>query len=133
MELTIKSVTPFAFAKAATLACSSCSTLGGLIARCATRYTFYVIKSFRHKGLQRFYESGSKSGIQARHATRLRLQLAALDTAENVADIDIPGYRLHRLKGRPRQRWSIWVSGNWRLTFEFEAGDVHILDYEDYH
>ena len=92
-----------------------------------------MIKTFRHKGLQRFFESGSKSGIQARHAARLRLQLAALDTAQLIDDMDIPGYRLHRLKGRHKQRWSIWVSGNWRLTFEFVAGDVQILDYEDYH
>jgi proteic killer suppression protein len=92
-----------------------------------------VIKSFRHKGLRRFYETGSRSGIQARHAGRLRLQLAALDTAQSVDDMDIPGYRLHRLKGRLKGRWSIRVSGNWRLTFEFKDGDVHVLDYEDYH
>jgi toxin HigB-1 len=92
-----------------------------------------VIKSFRHKGLQRFYETGTKSGIQPQHAARLRLQLAALDTAQAVADMDIPGYRLHALKGRLKGRWSISVSGNWRLTFEFKDGNVHILDYEDYH
>ena len=92
-----------------------------------------MIKSFRHKGLKRFYETGSKSGIQSRHAPRLRLQLAALDTAQAVEDIDIPGYRLHKLKGREKHRWSVWVSGNWRLTFEFREGDVHIIDYEDYH
>ena len=91
-----------------------------------------MIKSFRHKGLQRFYETGSKSGIQAKHESRLRLQLAALDSAQHIDDMEIPGYRLHKLKGRQKQRWSIWVSGNWRLTFEFVAGDVHILDYEDY-
>lgn len=92
-----------------------------------------MIKSFRHKGLKRFYETGSKSGIQAKHAPRLRLQLAALDSAQVVEDIDIPGYRLHKLKGREKNRWSIWVSGNWRLTFEFREGDVQIIDYEDYH
>ena len=73
------------------------------------------------------------SGIQARHAKRLRLQLSALDTAKTIADMDIPGYRLHRLKGRESDRWSIWVSGNWRLTFEYADGDVHALNYEDYH
>jgi proteic killer suppression protein len=83
--------------------------------------------------LQRFYERGTKSGIQAKHASRLRLQLAALDTALTIEDIDIPGYRLHPLKSRAKGRWSIWVNGNWRLTFEFKNGDVHILDYEDYH
>jgi proteic killer suppression protein len=94
---------------------------------------FSVIRSFRHKGLQRFYERGTKSGIQSKHASRLRMQLAALDTALNIADIDIPGYGLHQLKGRAKNRWSISVSGNWRLTFQFKDGDVHVLDYEDYH
>jgi proteic killer suppression protein len=93
---------------------------------------FQVIKSFRHKGLQRFYDQGKKTGIQAKHAKRLRMQLAALDTALTIDDMDILGYRLHRLKGRSKRRWSIWVSGNWRLTFEFADGDVHILNYEDY-
>lgn len=92
-----------------------------------------MIRSFRHKGLQRFYESGARSGIQPKHAGRLRLQLAALDTTVSIADMDIPGYRLHPMKGPVKGRWSIWVSGNWRLTFEFKNGDVHVLDYEDYH
>lgn len=92
-----------------------------------------MIKSFRHKGLQRFFERGIKSGIQSKHAQRLRLQLAALDTALTIEDMDIPGYRLHKLKGKAKNRWSIWVNGNWRLTFEFRDGDVHILNYEDYH
>lgn len=92
-----------------------------------------VIKSFRHKGLRRFFEDGTKSGIQPKHADRLRLQLAALDTAQTIDDMDIPGYRLHPLKGRMKGRWSISVSGNWRLTFKFEGGNVNILDYEDYH
>ncbi len=92
-----------------------------------------VVKSFRHKGLQRFYERGTTSGIQRKHAKRLRLQLAALDTAQVVEDMNIPGFRLHPLKGKMKGRWSISVSGNWRLTFEFENGDAHILDYEDYH
>ncbi len=92
-----------------------------------------MIKSFRHKGLRRFFEDGTKSGIQPKHADQLRLQLAALDTAQTIDDMDIPGYRLHPLKGRMKGRWSISVSGNWRLTFEFEDGNVNILDYEDYH
>ena len=92
-----------------------------------------VIKSFRHKGLRRFFETGKKSGIQANQADRLRLQLAALDTAQTIDDMDVPGYQLHPLKGRMKGRWSISVSGNWRLTFELEDGNVHILDYEDYH
>jgi proteic killer suppression protein len=59
--------------------------------------------------------------------------MAVLDTAQSVDDMDIPGYRLHRLKGQSKGRWSIWVSGNWRLTFVFSGGNVHVLDYEDYH
>ena len=93
----------------------------------------HVIRSFRHRGLQRFYERGTKSGIQPKHAKRLRMQLAALDTALTIEDMNIPGYELHQLKGRAKHRWAIWVNGNWRLTFEFTDGDVHILNYEDYH
>ena len=92
-----------------------------------------MIESFRHKGLRRFFESGSKAGIQARHADRLRLQLAALDTAQGIEDMDMPGYKLHPLKGGAVGRWAISVSGNWRLTFEFRDGNSHVLDYEDYH
>jgi proteic killer suppression protein len=61
------------------------------------------------------------------------MQLAALDTAISVEDIDIPGFRLHSLKGTDKGRWSIWVNGNWRMTFEFQESDAYILDYEDYH
>jgi toxin HigB-1 len=92
-----------------------------------------MIQSFRHKGLRRLYESGSTSGVQAAHAKRLRMQLAALDSAQSVDDMDVPGFRLHPLKGPLRGRWSIWVSGNWRLTFEFRDGNAYVLDYEDYH
>lgn len=92
-----------------------------------------MIVTWRHKGLKRFYETGSRSGIQPAHASRLRMQLAAMETAHSVDDMDIPGFRLHPLKGSDRGRWSIWVNGNWRLTFEFRDGNVHVLDYEDYH
>ncbi len=92
-----------------------------------------MIRSIRHKGLRKFYESGSKAGIQASHANKLRMQLAALDTAQNIDDMDIPGFRLHELSGSSRNRWSIMVNGNWRLTFEFRGGDAYLLDYEDYH
>ena len=92
-----------------------------------------MIRSFRHKGLRKFFESGSVAGIQPKHARRLRMQLAAIDTAHSIADIDVPGFRLHSLKGAGQGRWSIWVNGNWRLTFEFREGDAYILDYEDYH
>lgn len=92
-----------------------------------------MIKSFRHKGLRRLFESGSTSGIQASHARRLRMLLVALDTAQTIDDMDIPGFRLHPLKGEQAGRWSITVNGNWRLTFEFVDGNAYILDYEDYH
>lgn len=92
-----------------------------------------MIRSFRHKGLAKFFEAGSRAGIQPSHAKRLRMQLTALDTATVMDDMDIPGFRLHPLKGGERGRWSIWVNGNWRLTFEFKDGDVHVVDYEDYH
>lgn len=92
-----------------------------------------MIKSFKHKGLQAFYESGSSSGIQAHHRQKLRMQLVALDTATVIDDLDLPGYHLHPLKGDMKGLWSIEVNKNWRLTFEFKAGDVYIVNYEDYH
>jgi len=92
-----------------------------------------VIKSFRHKGLKKLYETGSRAGVQANHVNRLRMQLAALDTAQTIDDMDVPGFKLHPLKGRSKGRWSVWVSGNWRITFEFRDGNAFILDYEDYH
>ena len=92
-----------------------------------------MIQSFRHKGLRDLFESGSTSGVQASHAKRLRMQLAALDTAQSVQDMDIPSFRLHPLKGQMRGRWSVTVNGNWRLTFEFRDGNAYVLDYEDYH
>ena len=92
-----------------------------------------MIQSFRHKGLRRFYESGSAAGVQPHHAKRLRMLLTALDTAQSIEDMDIPGFRLHPLKGEGRGRWAVWVNGNWRVTFEFKDGHAYVLDYEDYH
>jgi proteic killer suppression protein len=92
-----------------------------------------VIQSFRHKGLRRLYESGSLSGIQPKHANRLRMLLAALDTAQGIGDMDAPGFKLHSLKGSEKGRWSVWVNGNWRVTFEFRDAQAYVLDYEDYH
>ena len=92
-----------------------------------------MIKTFRHKGLQRFFLGGSTAGIQPRHAKRLRMQLAALDTAVTVDDMNIPGFHLHSLKGREKGRWSVRVNGNWRLTFEFRDGSAFVLDYQDDH
>lgn len=92
-----------------------------------------MIKSFKHKGLQKFFETGSLAGIQANHANRLRMQLAALNTAQTVEDMDVPGFRLHPLKGERQGIWSITVNGNWRVTFEFSEGHAYIVNYEDYH
>ena len=92
-----------------------------------------MIKSFRHKGLRKLFETGSTAGVQASHAKRLRLQLAALDTAQVIDDMDLSGFALHPLKGEMRGRRAISVNGNWRLTFEFQDGNAYVLDYEDYH
>jgi proteic killer suppression protein len=92
-----------------------------------------VIKSFRHKGLRTLFETGSAAGVQPNHAKRLHMQLAALDTAQTIDDMDIPGFRLHPLKGELVGRWSVSVNGNWRVTFEFREGNAYVLDYEDYH
>jgi len=104
-----------------------------VVALYATRYIDSVIMSFKHKGLRRFYETGSTGGIQPAHRKRLRLQLAALDTATRIEDMDIPGFRLHPLKGELSGLWSISVSGNWRITFEFRDGNAYVVNYEDYH
>jgi proteic killer suppression protein len=92
-----------------------------------------MIKSFVHKGLWKFYETGSTAGIQAKHATRLSLMLAVLNRARTVQDIALPGYDLHPLKGNMKGLWSVKVNGNWRLVFRFEDGDAYVLDYLDYH
>jgi proteic killer suppression protein len=92
-----------------------------------------MIKSFKHKGLQDFYEKGNLSGIQAQHKQKIKMQLVALDTVTVIDDLDLPGFRLHPLKGAMKGLWSIEVNKNWRITFEFKAGDVYVVNYEDYH
>lgn len=92
-----------------------------------------MIKSFNHKGLELFFAEGSKAGIQALHAKRLRLILALLDQAREIDDVDAPGLRLHPLKGNRAGFWSLTVQANWRVIFRFEAGDAHVVDYLDYH
>ena len=92
-----------------------------------------MIKSFKHKGLERFFETGSTRGIQTKHSTKLRMQLSAMDTAQTIEDVDVPGYRLHSLKGTRKGLWSITVNGNWRVTFKFTDGNAYIVNYEDYH
>lgn len=92
-----------------------------------------MIKSFAHKGIKVFFETGSKAGIQAAHAPKLRLQLAALNRAKKPDDMAAPSWRLHALKGKLAGHWAITVNGNWRLTFRFEKGDALLVDYQDYH
>jgi len=92
-----------------------------------------MIKSFKHKGLMKFFETGSLAGIQPAHQQKLRMRLAALDTATQIEDMDLPGFRLHPLTGDKQGLWAIDVSKNWRITFEFQHGDAYIINYEDYH
>ena len=93
-----------------------------------------MIRSFRHDGLERFYRTGSKAGIQPKHDVKLRTQLTALDAATRPQDLAaIPGWRLHELKGNQAGRWSITVNGNWRVIFRFVGQDVELVDYLDYH
>lgn len=92
-----------------------------------------MIKSFRHKGLENYYRTGSKAGIQPTHATKLRIMLTALDAAEAPENLNAPSWRLHGLSGDLQGFWSITVNGNWRIVFRFENQDVELIDYLDYH
>lgn len=92
-----------------------------------------MIRSFRHKGLKRFFETGSKAGIQAAHAVRLRIMLTRLDSSHVPQDMNASGWKLHPLKGDLGGHWAIWVDVNWRLTFAFNGEDAVLVDYRDYH
>ena len=92
-----------------------------------------MIKSFRHWGVERFFSSGSAVGIQSKHAARLRLQLGRLDAARSPRDMDLPGWRVHPLKGDMAGSWAVWVDANWRLVFRFDGVDAISVDYLDYH
>ncbi len=92
-----------------------------------------MIKTFRHRGLQQFFKTGSKAGIQAAHAAKLARQLRQLNDSTSPEDMDIPGWNLHSLKGQEHGRWSVSVNGNWRLTFMFDGLDAILVDYQDYH
>lgn len=92
-----------------------------------------MIKSFNHKGLQIFFTAGSPARINAHHALRLELRLQALHTATAITDMDIPGWRLHPLKGDREGLWAVNVGGNWRIVFEFKDGHAYVVNYEDYH
>jgi proteic killer suppression protein len=92
-----------------------------------------VIRSFRHAGLEKFFETGSKAGIQPDHARKLESQLLALDEADKPSKMNVPGWRLHPLQGEFAGHWSVRVNGNWRITFRFEDENAILVDYRDYH
>ncbi len=92
-----------------------------------------MIKTFQHKGLKVFFESGSKAGIQPHHASRLGRQLIRLDLAKSAADMNVPGWNMHSLTGSLAGHYSVTVNGNWRMTFMFEGEDAVLVDYQDYH
>lgn len=92
-----------------------------------------MIQNFRHKGLKLFFETGSTAGIQATHAAKLGRMLNRLNLATDAQAMNLPGWKLHPLKGALSGHWSVWVSGNWRLTFTFVGEDAELVDYQDYH
>lgn len=93
-----------------------------------------MIKTFRHKGLKAFFDKGSMAGIQAAHAQRLAAMLQRLNETSNAQGMNLPGWKLHPLKGRELKGYfSVWVNGNWRMTFTFEGTDAVLVDYQDYH
>ena len=92
-----------------------------------------MILSFKHKGLEKFFTTGSKAGIQASHAPKLGRILARLNSTKEVNDMNLPGWDLHPLVGSLKDHWSVKVNGNWRVTFKIENGHAEIVDYQDYH
>lgn len=92
-----------------------------------------MIKTFRHRGLKRLYQTGDASKLRADQVKRIEEVLAHLDVAMKPTDLDFPGYRLHRLKGNLKDFWSVSISGNWRITFRFEDGDAFDVGLVDYH
>ena len=96
-------------------------------------YIMLMIRSFCHRGLEKYFLSGTKSGVQPEHERRIQLILSRLNVSISPKDMDLPGLRLHELTGKRKGTWSVSVSGNWRITFEFDGNDVIDVDYEDYH
>ena len=92
-----------------------------------------MIKSFKHKGLRDLFETANKKGINPEHASKLAWILDRLDACVRLSDMDLPGYKLHQLSGKEKGTWSVWVSGNWRVTSKFEGEDAVVVDYKDYH
>lgn len=98
-----------------------------------SRYTSQVIKSFRHRGLRQLFEKGDRRKLHQDHVAKIERVLARLEEAVEVHNMDLPGYRLHQLKGDLQSRWSVSISGNWRITFRFEDGNAYEVDLVDYH
>lgn len=96
-------------------------------------YNIFMIKSLKHKGLRKFFETGNLSGIRPDHKQKLRIRLIALDTATCIEDMNTPGWRLHSLKGDRQGLWAIDVNRNWRIVFDFKDSNAYVVDYEDYH
>ena len=92
-----------------------------------------MIKTFAHKGLEKFFTKGSKAGIRPEHAAKLNRQLAMLNVAIEPQEMDFAGWKLHSLSGELAGHWAVWVSGNWRLTFRFVGEHAEVVDYQDYH
>jgi len=98
-----------------------------------SRIITLLIKQFKHKGLETFFNTGNTRGINPEHADKIARILDRLDTATNSRDMNLPGYKLHKLKGKEKDIYSVWVNGNWRITFKFIKEDAYIVDYRDYH
>jgi proteic killer suppression protein len=92
-----------------------------------------MIRSFKHRGLERFFATGSKAGIQPAHARKLVKILTLLNRILRVEQMGVAGWDLHPLKGELSGYWSVKVNGNWRVTFRFENGEAEVVDYQDYH
>ncbi|WP_213804641.1 type II toxin-antitoxin system RelE/ParE family toxin [Granulicella sp. dw_53] len=92
-----------------------------------------MIKSFRHKGVERYFRTGSKAGIQPKQAVKLTLQLTLLNIVKKAEEMNIPGWQWHPLRGELEGHWAVSVNGNWRLTFTFDGEDAILVDYQDYH
>ena len=92
-----------------------------------------MIKTFKHKGLKIFFETGSKKKIEPSHAKRISLILVTLNRSKSIDDMDLPSFELHELKGNRKGNYSVTVKENWRITFYFEGEDAILVNYEDYH
>ena len=92
-----------------------------------------MLKKFTHKGIEDFFNTGNKKRIIPEHAEKIARILDRLDASISPLDMNLPGYKLHQLKGKDKNTWSVWVNGNWRITFQFEGEDAIMVDYQDYH